>query len=253
MDGIALIVGGDHFGLAHAANQAIEEAFETGMLTCASLAVVSPWAAEAVVLAGKHPEWELGLQLQLHSPTAGCRWGPVAGAAAVPSLVATTGHFHPTIPTTATADDVVRELEAQVDRALAWGIKPAYLGYVSSPHPAVEETLPRLSERLGAPARMTDWGIQPLRVGSSEEPFSIAGLLEALRNLTVGTYLWVTHPAQETPETWAIWGEETAGVYQREALALGDPGVCIVLRERGISLVSFRQHLETRLGTEPDE
>ena len=37
----------DDFGLCHAANQAVLEAFETGLLTCASLAVVSPWAAEA--------------------------------------------------------------------------------------------------------------------------------------------------------------------------------------------------------------
>src|SRR5437868_12631252 len=87
MDLLSLIVRGDDFGLCHAANQAICEAFETGLLTCASLLVTTPWLAEAVTLAQGHAEWELGLQLTLHCPTAGYRWGPVLGAAAVPSLV----------------------------------------------------------------------------------------------------------------------------------------------------------------------
>src|SRR5207245_2944163 len=42
MNVISLIVRGDDFGLCHACNQAISEAFEAGLLTCASLVVVTP-------------------------------------------------------------------------------------------------------------------------------------------------------------------------------------------------------------------
>jgi len=71
MNVISLIVRGDDLGLCHAANEAICEAFETGLLTCASLVVTTPWLAEALRLAHEHPEWEIGLQLVLHArPTA---------------------------------------------------------------------------------------------------------------------------------------------------------------------------------------
>src|SRR2546421_11418545 len=106
MEGISLIVRADDFGLCHAANQAILEGFETGLLTCASLAVVCPWVAEAATLAHGHPEWEIGVQLMLTCPAAGCRWGPVAGAAAVPSLADATGAFPARLPAAARARDL---------------------------------------------------------------------------------------------------------------------------------------------------
>src|SRR5437763_12781332 len=129
MDAICLIVRADDFGLCHAANQAIEEGFEAGLLTCASLAVACPWVAEAAALARAYPEWEIGLQLLLSCPVRGCRWGPVAGPAAVPSLVDATGAFCPQLAAGARAEEIGREWEAQVERARAWGIAPAYLEY----------------------------------------------------------------------------------------------------------------------------
>src|SRR5262245_66523445 len=116
MDAISLIVRSDEFGLCHAANQAICEGFEAGVVTCAALAVVGPWLAEAAGLIHEHPEWEIGLQLLLHCTTVGCRWGPAAGPAAVPSLVDARGTFPPHLAEAATPEDIIRELKAQVDR-----------------------------------------------------------------------------------------------------------------------------------------
>src|SRR3954452_7382769 len=135
MEPTCLIVRADAFGLCHAANQAVLEAFETGLLTCASLAVVSPWAAEAVGLLHEHPEWEVGVQLVLHAPGGGCRWGPVAGAARVPGLVGPGGCFPERLADGADAGEVAAELEAQVERARAWGLTPAFLEYEGGPHP----------------------------------------------------------------------------------------------------------------------
>src|SRR5205823_11997966 len=129
MSAISLIVRADDFGLCHAANQAVCEAFETGLLTCASLVVNTPWMAEAVKLAHEYPEWEIGLQLLLSSPTGGYRWGPVSGAPTVPSLVEPAGTFPPSLSDAAQPHDITRELEAQVERAQACGIRPAYLVY----------------------------------------------------------------------------------------------------------------------------
>src|SRR5262249_17728119 len=143
MNDISLIVRADSFGLCHAANQAVCEAFETGVLTCASLVVAAPWAAEAVALAREHPEWEVGLRLMLHCPTAGCRWGPVAGAGVVPSLVEAGGMFRPGLADTATEGDVVRELEAQGARARALGLTISFLECDEASRPLVGPALHR--------------------------------------------------------------------------------------------------------------
>src|SRR5438045_2619303 len=92
---IRLAVLGDGLGLSHAGNCAIEEAFELGVLTCATLAPAGPWLAEAAGLLRDYPHWPVGLLLALECRSAGARWGPVAGAAAVPSLVRPTGDFGP--------------------------------------------------------------------------------------------------------------------------------------------------------------
>lgn len=253
MDGISLIVRGDDFGLCHASNQAIWEAFETGLLTCASLAAYGPWLAEAVEMVRSHPEWEIGLQLALECATAGCRWGPVAGSAAVPSLVEPTGTFAPSLPEAARPDDIMRELEAQVERARAWGIEPAYLEFDGTAHPAVEVVMRRLSEQLGSPAKMTDWGVQ-LLPSAAGKPGAVQTIRKTLEDLLPGVYLWSGRPAQDSPETWALWpDEETARARHADALALCDLETIALIQRRGIELISFRQHMETRLGTEPGE
>ena len=253
MDGISLIVRGDDFGLCHASNQAIEEAFETGLLSCATLAVYGPWVAEAVEMVRGHPEWEVGLQLGLHCASAGCRWGPVAGAVVVPSLVENTGTFASSLSESARPEDITRELDAQIERARAWHIEPAYLEFDGAAHPAVEAELLRLSERLGAPARMTNWGIQRLAAAVGG-PADVAAVRKALEELTAGVYVWAARPAQDSPETWAFWPDyETAQARHAEALALCDPEIIALIQRRGIELISFRQHLETQLGTELGE
>jgi predicted glycoside hydrolase/deacetylase ChbG (UPF0249 family) len=250
MNAISLIVRGDDFGLCHASNQAVCEAFETGLLTCASLVVVTPWLAEAVKLAQEYSEWEIGLQLVLGSPTGGYRWGPVCGARAVPSLVEPAGTFPPSLAGGAQPEEVARELGAQVERVQACGIRPAYLVYDGADHPVVGTALQQLSERLGVPVWMTSWGIQPLAL---PEP-SANAFEKALASLKPGTYLWLTHPAQASPEISCLWPEpQTAATRYAETLALCNPEIRALLEQRGIERISFRQHLEERLGTETDE
>lgn len=250
MSSISLIVRGEEFGLCHAANQAIAEAFETGILTCASLVVTTPWLAEAQALAHEHPEWELGLQLTLHSPTGGYRWGPVSGAAQVPSLVESSGVFAPQLSPAARSEDVSREVDAQVERALACGLRPAYLEFDGADHPAVEAALQQWSTRLGAPARMATWGIHALALPEPSE----RALHDTLSALKPGVYLWLTHPAHDAPETWALWeGPEMASARYAESLALCSPEVRALLDQRGVERISFRQYVEQRLGADTDE
>jgi hypothetical protein len=250
MDGVFLIVRADDFGLCHAANQAVCEGFEAGILTCASLAVVGPWVAEAADLIHAHPEWEIGLQLMLHCDTAGCRWGPVAGPAAVPNLVDATGNFLPQLSAAAAPEEIARELQAQVDRAKAWDFHPCYLEYPAEATPAVTAVLHQLSERLGLPARMADWGLQFLLNDQSSSP---ANLPAALDRLSPGHHLWVVRPAWDSPETWGLWPDDQARRRQADAQALGDPDVLACIRRRGIELIGFRELVEDRVGSPADK
>src|SRR6516164_5416062 len=95
MEDVSLIIRADHFGLYHAADQAIEEGFEAGLLTTATLAGAGAWWREAVALARAYSHWEIGLEVQLHCDAVGGAWGPVSGRALVPSLVDREGDFPP--------------------------------------------------------------------------------------------------------------------------------------------------------------
>jgi predicted glycoside hydrolase/deacetylase ChbG (UPF0249 family) len=246
---INLIVRAKEFGLCHAANQAIQEGFESGIVTCSSLVVVGPWVAEAVALAHAHPEWEIGLQLVLNCPTAGCRWGPAAGPARVPGLVEPTGTFSPQLAATAKAVEIAQELEAQVERARSWGISPAYLDFAGAASPNIEESIHRLSERLGIPSGTAGWGIHSIL---PQAPGSIAQLLEALRALPPGVHLWEVWPAHDSPETWGLWPEDEACARQADAQSVCSSEVMAVIRQREIELISFREHTETRVGEEAE-
>ena len=60
-----LIITADDFGLSREVNEAVEEAHRNGVLTCASLMVTAPEAADAVRRAARMPSLGVGLHLAL--------------------------------------------------------------------------------------------------------------------------------------------------------------------------------------------
>lgn len=119
-----LILNCDDLGFCHAANDAVYEALRTGIGTSASLMVPCPWAAEA---AARYEDDDVGVHLTLTSEWETYRWGPVTSGA---SLVDAQGRFPQTSEAVwANADvrDIRRELQAQIDQALAWGIDVTHI------------------------------------------------------------------------------------------------------------------------------
>src|SRR2546421_5876991 len=122
-----LIIHADDLGMAHSVNQATFEALEKGWVTSASVMVPTPWFPEVVRWAKAHPEADLGIHLTLDSEWTGFRWGPVAPADQVGSLLDAAGYLpldpellHGKLP------EVERELHAQIERARASGIQPTH-------------------------------------------------------------------------------------------------------------------------------
>ena len=125
-----LILHADDLGAAHSVNAASFDALDKGAISSASVMIPTPWIAEVAAYARTHPNADLGLHLTLNAEWETYKWGSVESKDKVPSLLDSAGVFpNETAPVAARAkaDEVERELRAQVDRALALGIRPTHL------------------------------------------------------------------------------------------------------------------------------
>jgi chitin disaccharide deacetylase len=124
-----IIVHADDLGETHAVNAAAINALQGGTINSASLMVPCPWFPEIADYAKSHPDADFGLHLTLTSERVYYRWGPVAPADKVPSLVDENGYFHHDWEQNQHVNpkDVEVELRAQIGRALAMGVRPTHL------------------------------------------------------------------------------------------------------------------------------
>jgi predicted glycoside hydrolase/deacetylase ChbG (UPF0249 family) len=125
-----VIVHCDDIGMCQAANEGAFEALANGPATCGSVMVPCPWFGDAVERARANPEIDLGVHLTLNAEWQHYRWGPVAGAALLPSLVDAGGYLPRTsaeVLAEARPEEVEIELRAQLERALDAGIDVTHL------------------------------------------------------------------------------------------------------------------------------
>jgi predicted glycoside hydrolase/deacetylase ChbG (UPF0249 family) len=252
-----VILSCDDLGCCHAANVGVFRAMREGLATCASIMVPAPWAGAAAKMAS--PGDDIGVHLTLNAEHDEYRWGPITHA---PSLQSGEGGFPRTLEDLwehADHAEVLRELRAQVERALAWGLDVTHL----APHLtaitlrpeffdvylelAVEFRLPiRLpstisAEQAGFPFRQLaeDEGVvfpdhfdHDWRAGSSERVFA------AIRDLQPGVTEIHVQPAIDTPEVRALGGY-TQGWIDDLALVTGD-GLRAAIADSGATLIGFR-------------
>ncbi len=120
-----LIINGDDFGMNHATNEATEGALKCGGITSTTVMVPCPWFMEAVDIAKKHPQANIGVHTTLTSEWGRYKWGPVLGRVGAPSLCDKMGYFYGDVQEVylaATPEDVEKEVRAQVDKAMQAGI-----------------------------------------------------------------------------------------------------------------------------------
>lgn len=129
-DAKLLIIHADDLAVAHSEDAASFDALDKNAATSASIMVPCPWLTEVAAYAKAHPDADLGLHLTLTSEWKTYRWGSVESKDKVASLFDSSGYLWPDTPFAAQsvkADDVERELRAQVERAMAAGIHPTHL------------------------------------------------------------------------------------------------------------------------------
>jgi predicted glycoside hydrolase/deacetylase ChbG (UPF0249 family) len=258
-DARLVIMSCDDLGLCHAANIGVFTALREGAATCSSLMVPAPWSRHAAAMYEEGDD--IGVHLTLNCEHENYRFGPITHA---PSLVSGDGGFPRSIDDLwehADPDEVRRELRAQIERALAWGIDVTHL----APHltaitlrpeffdvyldMAVDFRLPiRLpstitAEQAGFPFRRLaaeegvvfpdhfdhDW-----RAGSRER------VQHAIKTLEPGVTEIHVQPAIDTPEVRAL-SPASEGWIDDLALVVDEPAIPALLAEVGAVLVGYSE------------
>ena len=153
-----LIVTTDDAGWCPAVNEATIKALEFGLVKSTSIMVVCPGFDEFAAFATSHPEYDYGVHLTLTSDNSDFSWGPILGSS-VPSLIRADGNFwrHASeVAEHADIDDVTRELEAQIRRALDRGIRITHLDHhmwVLLQRPDLFEVFVKLGLEFNIPIR----------------------------------------------------------------------------------------------------
>jgi len=129
-DAKLLIVHADDIGLAQSVNEASSEAFASGGITSGSIMVPCPWFVDFAEHYKSHPDLDVGIHITLTSEWDFYKFGGVSSSDEIPSLLDENGYFYPTTEEVGQYADPVeaeKEIRAQIDRAIAYGIKPTHL------------------------------------------------------------------------------------------------------------------------------
>src|SRR5688500_16756287 len=248
----------DCTGSNHAVNTAIGKVAATGMPFSVSVLFACPWYQEAVEILRQHPQVAVGVHLALNSEWRNYRWGPVLGKGGVPSLVDSVGYFHASggafLRSRYDLGEVERELTAQVERALASGLRITYVDAhmgTAEATPQLREVVERVARRYGlgistyfGESYYTLWGV-PVASKTSALLAHLAGAKRDTVNLIE------VHVAERTPEMEVIFDMNApsqnapeAGVAahrKAELEAMLSPELAALVRSGRIRLVTYQE------------
>jgi predicted glycoside hydrolase/deacetylase ChbG (UPF0249 family) len=125
-----VIVHVDDVGMSFDSNEGAINAMSKGIATSCSVMMPCPWVPAYVHYLKEHPTTDAGLHLTLTSEWDNYRWPPLSGKPAVPGLVDKEGAMWPEVEDVvahASADEVEKELRAQIERARQMGFEPTHM------------------------------------------------------------------------------------------------------------------------------
>jgi predicted glycoside hydrolase/deacetylase ChbG (UPF0249 family) len=120
----------DDAGMSLESNNGTFQSLAAGVATSCSVMMPCPWAGTFLRESKEFESIDAGLHLVLTSEWKGYRWEPLAGKGLVPGLHDPEGSFWHTVEqvvANASPEEVYIELKAQIERALAMGIRPTHL------------------------------------------------------------------------------------------------------------------------------
>jgi predicted glycoside hydrolase/deacetylase ChbG (UPF0249 family) len=255
---IRLLIRGDDIGSSHAANLGCMESFERGIMRSVELMPVTPWFPEAVRLLNEHPGLDVGIHLTLTSEWSNVKWRPLKPAA---SLTDEDGFFYPMVwpnknllPRSSIheaawrLEEIECELRAQIEltqRRLPHASHlSSHMGFTSL-DARIEKLVLRLAKEYRLGYRYVADSLHNFRgweqaVTRQERIDRFADNLAALKP---GVYLFVDHPAVDTPEMRAIHHPGYDNVAQDRDMVLSvftAEKVLRIIEEKKIELISYK-------------
>ncbi len=260
-DARLLLINADDLGMYQAINDAVLRAFREGVVQSTSLMVPCPGAVQAMHMLRENPDIPVGVHLSIIHDINHYRWDPVAPRERIPSLLDESGHFYTLeqmgeMLAKARLDELEVEFRAQIETALAAGLKPTHLDWhcmvsggradmfdltlglakeyglalrVGS-HPFIEQV-----QAAGLPANQYDL-LDSFEVDIDTKPARYA---QMLRELPAGLTEWAVHPSTGTPESQAI-DPDGWRVRRSDFDFLISPEAREIIQQEGIILISYR-------------
>jgi len=152
----------DDIGMCPEANTAAKQQLEAGDIQSAAVMIPCPNAEEFITYAKNNPKLDVGLHLTLTSEWKTHRWGPVTDDAEVPGLLDEDKKLWHTVPQVvqhASADEVEKEIRAQIEQSIAWGHRPdhidTHMGTLFG-DPSYVKVYMKVAEEYGIPANIID-------------------------------------------------------------------------------------------------
>ena len=164
-DAKLLIIHGDDLGVSHSVNAASIAALEKGTVNSGSIMVPCPWFPEIAAYSKANPTVDLGLHLTLTAEWQDYKWGPALPIAEVPTLVNEKGFLYDNcadVVRKVSAEDIEKELIAQVERALAFGVNVSHLDSHMGClfNPKYFETYLKVGRKFGLPVLIPASGLR---------------------------------------------------------------------------------------------
>jgi len=228
-DARLLIVNADDFGMCHGQNLGAIRSITEGLVSSCSLMAPTPWCMHAAEFLRQHPDVSFAVHLTVVSEYRHYRWGPLAAAGDVPSLIDDSGHFFGDdrfdhILEAADIGELETEFRAQIEAVLGLGLKPTHLDSHYGPHEQRQDifdlvvSLARefgLAVRAGSPdlvQSLLEQGLPAAEHGVLDSgripPEAKAAVLAGrLRELPAGLSEWALHPGIATDELRAIMAD----------------------------------------------
>jgi len=135
-----VIIHTDDIGMCHASVQAFKDLWKFGTITSGATMVPCPWFPVVKWMCHENPEIDMGVHATLNAEWDSYRWGPLSTRDPASGLLDVDGYFHQwqdAVYQNAKPEAVEKELNAQIDHALAAGIDvthiDSHMGTIMSP------------------------------------------------------------------------------------------------------------------------
>ncbi len=271
----AVIIHTDDIGMCHASVQAFKDLWAFGTISSGATMVPCPWFPAVVQMCRENPDMDMGVHATLNAEWESYRWGPVSTRDTSSGLIDELGYFHqwhPAVYQNAKTEAVEKEVNAQIEKALAAGIDvthvDSHMGTIMNPkfiqsyvQAASSRLLPNMLPRLtpqvtstmGMNAEEQTQYVPIMEMLESIGVPMVDGILfmplnhgddhiEAARKLfgevPVGITHLLLHPSIDTPELRAIAPDWVARVANYNAFMNED--MKKILEREDIKVIGYR-------------